>query len=62
MAELIFKSNWLDILQSLGIPGRILVPPVTQIFRSKWLSFFFQCIAKLEQVCGQLVPYAGSSV
>ena len=31
------------ILQWLGIPGRILVPPVTQIFRSKWLHFLFQC-------------------
>ena len=35
-----FDSN---ILQLLGIPGRILVPPVTQLFRSKWLNFFFQC-------------------
>ena len=24
------------------IPGRILVPPVTQLFMSKWLPFFFQ--------------------
>ena len=31
-----------NILQSLGIPGRILVPPVTQLFKSKWLHFFFQ--------------------
>ena len=46
----IFESNWLDIerqfdsyiLQLLGIPGRILLPPVTQLFRSKWLIFFFQ--------------------
>ena len=35
-----FDSN---ILQLLGISGRILVPPVTQFFRSKWLNFFFQC-------------------
>ena len=35
-----FHSN---ILQLLGIPGRILVPPMTQFFRSKWLHFFFQC-------------------
>ena len=35
------ESNWLDILQLLGIQGRILVPPVTQIFRSKWLHFSF---------------------
>ena len=42
------ESNWLsipsqfdsNILQLL----RILVPPVTQLFRSKWLHFFFQCI------------------
>ena len=42
--------NWLDIesqfdsniLQLLGIPDRILIPPVTQLFRSKWLHFFFQ--------------------
>ena len=34
-----FDSN---ILQLLGIPGWILVPPVTQHFRSKWLHFFFQ--------------------
>ena len=30
-----------NILQLLGIPGRIyLVPPVTQLFWSKWLHFF----------------------
>ena len=34
-----FDSN---ILQLLRIPGWILVPPVTQLFRSKWLHFFFQ--------------------
>ena len=42
-------TNWLslssqfdsNIQQLLGIPGRIIVPPVTQIFRSKWLNFFF---------------------
>ena len=46
----IFESNWLEIesqfnsniLQLLGIPGRILVPKVTQLFRSKWLYFFLQ--------------------
>ena len=45
-----WESNWLDIesqidtniLQLLGIPGRILVPSVTQLFRSKRLYFFFQ--------------------
>ena len=36
-----FHSN---IVQLLGIVGRILVPPVTQLFRSKWLYFIFQCI------------------
>ena len=35
-----FDSN---ILQLLGIPGWILVTPVTQLFRSKWFHFFFQC-------------------
>ena len=36
-----FDSN---ILQLLGMSaGQILVPPVTQLFRSKWLHFFFQC-------------------
>ena len=29
----------LNILQLLGIPSRILLPPVTQFFRSKWLLF-----------------------
>ena len=33
-----FTSN---ILQSLGIRGRILSPLVTQLFRSKWLYFSF---------------------
>ena len=33
-----FDSN---ILQLIGISGRDFVPPVTQIFRSKWLHFFF---------------------
>ena len=45
------ESNWLSIssqldskyiLQLLGIPGRIIFPPVTQLFRSKWLHFFSQ--------------------
>ena len=35
-----FDSN---IPQLLWIPGRILVLPVTQLFRSKWLHFVFQC-------------------
>ena len=29
-------------LRILGITGRILVPSVTQHFRSKWHNFFFQ--------------------
>ena len=45
----IFESNWLDIkseivlniLQLLWIPGWILVPPVTLLFRAKWLHFSF---------------------
>ena len=48
--ERIFESKWLaassqynwKILQLLGIACRILVPPVIQLFRSKWLHFFFQ--------------------
>ena len=44
----IFESNWLsissqfdsDILQLLGITGQILVPSVTQLFRSKFFSIF----------------------
>ena len=48
----IIESIWLDIksqidwniLQLLGIPSRILVLPVTQLFRLKWLQFFFQCM------------------
>ena len=40
----IWHSN---ILQLLGIPVRILVPPVTQLFKSKWLHIFFQCLKQL---------------
>ena len=40
-----FDSN---IQQLLGIPGRILVPPVTQLYRSKWLHFFFQYMRTKE--------------
>ena len=36
-----FDSN---NLQLLGIPGRILVPSVTQLVRSQWLHFFIQCL------------------
>ena len=44
-----FDSN---ILQLLGIPGLILVPPVTQLFRSKWLHFFFQwtCVEATSEI------------
>ena len=37
------ESIWLKyspIIYILGFPGRILVPSVTQLFRSKWLQFF----------------------
>ena len=44
-----FDSN---ILQLLGIQGRIIVPAVTQLFRSKWLHFFFQ---------GNTVAYSSTS-
>ena len=30
-----------NILQLLGIPGRILVPPMTQLFRSNYIIFSF---------------------
>ena len=43
-----WESNWLNIesqidsniLQLLTLPGRIIIPPVTQLLRSKWLNFF----------------------
>ena len=34
--ENIFESNWLDIESQIW-------HKVTQLFRSKWLNFFFQC-------------------
>ena len=34
------------VLQLLGIPGRILVQPVTQLFRSKWLISFSVLLGK----------------
>ena len=34
------SKNHSNILQLLVIPSRILVPPVTQLFRSKWLHSF----------------------
>ena len=40
------EMNERNILQLLGIPGRILVPPVTQFFRSKWNHLFLSvCVA-----------------
>ena len=33
-----------NILQLPTLLGRILVPPLTQLFRSKWLNFFSKCI------------------
>ena len=41
-----WESNWLEveslidsnILQLLTLPGRIIIPPVTQLLRSKWLN------------------------
>ena len=50
-------KNWLlissqfDSNRSLvGMLGRILVPPVpvTRLFRSKWLHFFYQCEEKCQ--------------
>ena len=52
------KYFYTNILQLLGIPGRILVPSVTQFFRSKWLNFFFQCSLSLESRYGTvMLPY-----
>ena len=48
-------SIWLkNILQLLGILDRILVPPVTQLFKSQWFHFICECmlfegIASTEQ-------------
>ena len=39
-----WESIWLKYSPISRNPGRILVPPVTQLFRSKWLNFSFQCI------------------
>ena len=39
-----WESNWLkNILQLLTLPGWIIIPPVTQLLRSKWLKFFYRC-------------------
>ena len=40
-----WKSNWLKYL-----PGRIIIPPVTQLLRSKWLNFFSRCTARKNWV------------
>ena len=37
-----FDSNILQLL--LGISGQTSVPPVAQLFRSKWFQFFFRCM------------------
>ena len=42
------ESIWLKYSPNTLIRGRILVPPVTQLFRSKWLLFFFQCSIQLN--------------
>ena len=39
--SILSQFDW-NILKLLGITGRILVPPVTKLFWSKWLHFFFQ--------------------
>ena len=52
-----FDSN---ILQLLGIPGWILVPPVTQVFRSKWLHFSFSEISLTRNLyCIQNAGFLG---
>ena len=43
-----WESNWLNIgsqidsnnFQLLTLPGRIIIPPVTQLLKSKWLNFY----------------------
>ena len=47
-------SNWLNIassidsniLQLLTLPNRIIIPPVTQLLRSKWLIFSLGALRK----------------
>ena len=49
-----WESIWLNIesqidsniLQLLTLPGRIIIPPVTQLLRSKWLNSFSRCTEK----------------
>ena len=38
-----YDSNFLHLPT---LPGRDLVPPVTQLFRSKWLNFFSLCMCR----------------
>ena len=46
-----WESSWLNIesqiefniLQLLTLPGQIIVPPVTQRLKPKWLNFFSRC-------------------
>ena len=42
IGEYLSQINCILRINILGIPDRILVRPVTQLFRSKWLNFFFQ--------------------
>ena len=46
------ESMWLkySLILLLGIPGRILVSPVTQLFRSKWLHFSIHYWGKQQQL------------
>ena len=37
------ESIWLKCSLITWNPGSIFIPPVNQLFRSKWLNFFFQC-------------------
>ena len=58
-----WESNWLNIesqidsniLQLPTLLGRILVLPVTQLFRIKWLNFFSRCIVGTYAYKMQLV-------
>ena len=58
--------NWLsissqfhtNILQLLEIQGQILVPPVTQLFRSKWLYFFLSVRTKYLSCSFSMLSHA----
>ena len=53
-----WESNWLNIesqidpniLQLLNLQGRIIIPPVIQLLRSKWLNFFSRCTERKNWV------------